>query len=140
MDFNRYNLIYKPHPVSSLRFENENVFQEYNRSYDMLYVADYVVSDYSTVIYEAGLMGLPVYLYIYDWDSYKNRRGLNLDFEQDIPTPKAKTAESLLAEIESGNFDATEYARFINHHIAVPNNGSCTERLSNHIFQLIEAS
>lgn len=138
VDFNRYNLIYKPHPVSSLRFENENVFQEYDQTCDMLYVADYVISDYSTVIYEAGLMGIPVYLYIYDWDSYKKRRGLNLDFERDVPAPKAKTAESLVTEIESDSFSASAYARFIHHNIAVPINGSCTESLSNHIFQLIE--
>lgn len=140
VDFGHYNLIYKRHPVSTLRFDDQRVFQEYDTSYDMLYVADYVVSDYSTVIYEAGLMDLPVYLYLYDWDSYSKRRGLYIDISTDVPAPKARDAKTLVGLIEKDAFDADAYGAFIDNNIRMPKVGSCTERLCEHIFELAESA
>lgn len=48
-------------------------------------MADAIISDYSTVIYEAGLLDIPVYLYAYDWATYREKRGLTIDFENDVP-------------------------------------------------------
>lgn len=137
VDFERYNLIYKKHPVSTLLFEDDRVFQKYDHRFDMLYVADYVISDYSTVIYEAGLMGLPLFLYIYDWESYRDRRGLNLDFESDIPAPKTKNAFNLIQMIEEGAFDQESYRRFVLRNITIPDGQTCTQKLVEHVFSLI---
>ena len=50
--------------------------------FDALFAADVIISDYSTVIYEAGLLGIPVYLYAYDWDTYRTVSGIvaRIDF------------------------------------------------------------
>lgn len=140
IDFDRYNLIYKRHPVSKLPFDDPRVFQDYDPGFDMLYVADCVISDYSTVIYEAGLMGIPVYLYIYDWSTYRDRRGINLDFEKDIPAPKAKEASELVRMIEDKDFDPAAYAKFIQRNISLPESQTCSEKLVEHIFELVESS
>ena len=140
VDFDRYNLIYKPHPVSTLRFGDPRVFQHYDHSYDMLYAADYVISDYSSVIYEAGLMGLPVLLYIYDWNSYRMRRGLNIDLSQDVPAPASADPDVLMRHIALNDFDLAAYAAFIRRYVVVPTDEGCTERIVRHVFDLISSS
>ncbi len=140
IDYDRFNLIYKKHPVSTLRFSDNRVLQDEDPELDMLYIADYVVSDYSTVIYEAGLLAIPVYLYLYDGSSYPMRRGLNIDVEHDVPAPKAADPLELMRLIQNDAFDAGAYATFIANNITVPSNESCTERLVKHIMSMIDNS
>ena len=137
VDFDKYNLIYKAHPVSTLRFSDERVIQDYDSSFDMLYVADYVISDYSTVIYEAGLLDLPVLLYTYDWDEYRKRRGLNIDFVKDVPAPSSGDPRELMSLIESEKVDEQAFRSFVDRYIRVPGQGTCTQRLVEHVMSLI---
>ena len=88
----------------------------------MLFVADYVISDYSTVIYEAGLLDLPVFLYAYD-----------------IPTLFTDDAEAIVRAIEHDDFDHAAYQAFIRRNVAIPEHGSCTARVVEHVFDLIAA-
>lgn len=75
----------------------------------MLFVADYVISDYSTVIYEAGLLDLPVFLYAYDWPDYSKKRSLYIDPKRDIPTLFTDDAEAIVRAIEHDDFDHAAY-------------------------------
>ena len=68
-------------------------------------MADVIISDYSTVIYEAGLLGIPVYLYAYDWDTYREKRGLTIDFENDVPALFTGDPEAIMKAIEDKDFD-----------------------------------
>lgn len=138
VDFSKYNLIYKAHPVSTLSFTDDRVFQDYDRSLDMLYIADYVISDYSTVIYEAGLLKIPVYLYTYDWDTYSQRRGLNIDFTRDVPAPSSPDPRILIEAIENATYDRNAFDTFIARNIALPKKGSCTKHIVDHVFSLMK--
>ena len=44
-----------------------------------------MISDYSTVIYEAGLAGKPLILFAYDESSYSEVRELNFDLAAEFP-------------------------------------------------------
>lgn len=137
VNFEKYNFIYKAHPVSTQRFEDKRVLQDYG-NYDMLYIADYVISDYSTVIYEAGLLNVPVYLYAYDWDTYHEKRSLNIDIKKDVPTLFTNNAKAIMQAIETDNFDNKKYQQFIRNNIRIPKDTSCTERVIDIIFGLIK--
>lgn len=140
VDYRRYNLIYKQHPVSTLRFDDAHVFQDYDQRFDMLYVADVVITDYSTVMYEAGLMGVPIYLYLYDWDSYTERRGLNIDLKHDVPMPSAANGTEMIRLIDEGSYNRKALARFIYQNIAMPRSVTCSRRLVRQIFNLINTN
>lgn len=137
IDFDRYNLIIKAHPLDTLEFDDARVFQHYPSGYDMLFVADYVISDYSTIIYEAGLLDVPVFLYGYDWKEYSSRRSLYIDPVNDIPTLFTDDAHRIISAIEHDDFDADAYGDFIRRNVAIPANESCTERVVDHVFKLI---
>ena len=56
IDYTKYNLIVKLHPNSKIVITDERVICDHKfSSMDMLTVADYVISDYSSIIYEAGI-------------------------------------------------------------------------------------
>ncbi len=140
IDFSRYNLIFKRHPVSSLVIDDNRVLQGYDSKFDMLYIADYVISDYSTVIYEAGLLELPVFLYSYDWQQYRKNLQLYIDIEHDVPTLFSPNAQKIIAAIERDDFDFAAYKRFIDKNITIHKECTCTKRVEEHLFSLIDAS
>lgn len=60
----------------------------------LLAVADVVITDYSSVIFDASLLDKPVLFYCPDYDSYE--REFYLDYEKDLPGEMIKDSESLL--------------------------------------------
>lgn len=138
IDFNRFGLIYKPHPVSALPIDDPRVVTIPGPEPDPLFAADFVVSDYSTVIYEAGLLGVPVFLYAYDWDSYSQKRGLNINLQKDVPTLFTSNPECIVKAIEENDFDARAYQTFTRAYVAVPQGDTCTAHICEHILAMAD--
>lgn len=140
VDFSRYSLVFKPHPVSKQVIEDPRVITIRGGDIDPLYSADYVISDYSTVMYEAGLLQIPVFLYAYDWDKYHEKRSFNIDLERDVPTLFTGDPRAIMEAIESDTFDRGAFQAFVQRNIALPSRGTCTEHLCEHILALAEKS
>lgn len=138
VDFNRYSLIYKPHPVSTQTINDPRVITIADNNPDPLFAADYVISDYSTVIYEAGLLEVPVFLYAYDWSTYNQKRGMNINLEQDVPTLFTSDPKAIMSAIEGDEFDKEAYRAFTLRNIAVPAEGTCTGNLCRRIQALTD--
>lgn len=128
IDFDKYNFIYNPHPNSKAEINNAKIVRLPYKTMDILPAADYVISDYSSVIYEAGLAGKPVFLYAYDWDEYSKKRQFNLDLEKDVPAVFSKYPEKILQAIENNDFDKEAFDRFIKQNVVIPK-GGCTEAI-----------
>lgn len=95
---------------------------------DLLPVADRVVSDYSAIVFDAAVLGIPLYFYVYDLNEYESRRGLFLDLEQDMPGPVSRDAGELARAIGAGAASAADVAAFRAKFI-VPLDGGCTRRI-----------
>lgn len=61
---------------------------------DLLCVCDVLVTDYSSVFYDAVLMGLPVVFYCPDLAGFE--RDFYIRYPEDLPGPAVQTAEKLL--------------------------------------------
>lgn len=129
VDFDRFNFVYKPHPVSKQVIDDPRIVTIPGGQFDALFVADVIISDYSTVIYEAGLLDIPVYLYAYDWATYREKRGLTIDFENDVPALFTDDPDAIIKAIEDKEFDAEAYRVFENANVTLPENASCTETI-----------
>lgn len=136
IDFDKYNFIFSPHPVSKQVIEDDRVITDRDSSLNMLYIADFVISDYSTVIYEAGLLDVPIYLYAYDWSTYSQKRSLNIDIERDVPTIFTDDPLEIVNAIEHNEFDHDAYRKFLLNNIALPAEGTCTQHVVEHILSL----
>lgn len=80
-----YNLIIAGHPLD-LGFD-KNLLKQYPQLHfipgastiDLLEIADEVVSDYSAIIFEAGLLNKQLSYYVPDFEQYSQSPGLNID-------------------------------------------------------------
>lgn len=108
VNYSDFNLIVKHHVVDSNKEQiytdsRMNMAEGENfTAMDFMCVADYVVTDYSSVIYEALLKDLPIYIYCFDSDKYIDERGFYIDFWTDIPALYSKNAKGICDFIASG--------------------------------------
>ncbi len=108
VNYTEYNLIVKHHVVDTNKEEiyidsrmNE-ITGEYFTGMDFMAVADFVVTDYSSVLYEALLRDLPLYIYCFDSDKYIDERGFYIDFWRDLPAMYSKNAKGICDFISGG--------------------------------------
>lgn len=108
VNYSDFNLIVKHHVVDS---NKEQIYTDSRMNkaegenftaMDFMCVADHVVTDYSSVIYEALLKDLPIYIYCFDSDKYIDERGFYIDFWTDIPALYSKNAKGICDFIASG--------------------------------------
>ncbi len=129
-DFDKYNLVVKLHPLSKVDVDDSRViFDKSFSTFSMMTCADKFISDYSCMIYEAGIMGIPVYFYNYDMDLYENKRGLAIDYDV-LPGYKSRTADGLVKSLELP-YDYAYLSEFINSMIS--NTKDCTMKLASDI-------
>lgn len=129
IDFSKYNFLYKPHPFNKITSDDPRIIKDFSSTFEALMVADYVICDYSSIIYEAGLLNLPVYIYAYDYDEYFKKRELNFDMKNEIPTLFTKNPRKIIEKIESNDFDYNAFRDFTYKNVTIPNNISCTDAL-----------
>lgn len=111
-----FQMVIKLHPFSKLHVkmqEEKNVIVDQKFStMEMLFMADYVISDYSCVIYEAALLHIPLCFYNFDYGTYVETRGFAIDYEKELPGVISKDAETIMKAIKNHEFDEEEIIAF----------------------------
>ena len=79
---------------------------------ELLHVADVLVTDYSSVIFEFALLGRPMVFYAPDLEAYERERGFYLDYRADVPGPVADTTAALAEAIRDPDPDLERVAAF----------------------------
>lgn len=118
VDYENYNFVVKLHPLSKSVVEEPAVSADGFSSFEMLFAADYVISDYSCIVYEAAVRRIPLYFYNFDMELYTDGRGLALDYEQEIPGPASGDAKEIVAAIETKEYDMDALKRFADKYVA----------------------
>ena len=79
---------------------------------ELMFVADLLVTDYSSAIFEFALLSRPMAFLAPDADAYERERGFYLDFRRDMPGPIFTTTEELGTWIAAGDLDAARSIAF----------------------------
>lgn len=101
-----YHLIVSTHPLFS-KVERDKSFS-YNGSYsvyDLMKIADIIITDYSACAFDASLLMKPLYFYVPDYDEYSSERGLNIDLKAEMPSACFENADELLSSIRLQQYD-----------------------------------
>ena len=133
-NFDKYNLVIKLHPLSKIKIDDSRViFDNTFSTFDMLFVTNKLVSDYSCVIYEAGIRNIPLYFYDYDIKEYENNRGLALDYNE-LPGYREESAKELVKSFEK-EYDIKYLHKFIKKYVT--NTDNCTNKMVSKIKEFL---
>jgi len=129
-DFDKYNLIVKLHPLSKTEVNDNRVIVDKDfTTFQMLSIADKLISDYSCVVYEAGVLNIPLYFYNFDFDAYTDVRGLTINYDE-LPGFKSRTAKELVENLERP-YDYDYLKSYINKYIE--NTEDCAKKMAEDI-------
>ncbi|WP_409240412.1 CDP-glycerol glycerophosphotransferase family protein [Streptomyces sp. PA5.6] len=78
---------------------------------DLLLIADVLVTDYSSVMFDFAVTGRPMLFFTYDLEHYRDRlRGFYFDFEKRAPGPLVPTSDELIAALRDIDATSAPYA------------------------------
>ncbi|MDR6998826.1 CDP-glycerol glycerophosphotransferase family protein [Neobacillus niacini] len=139
---NEYMLILRLHPaignsVDFSKIQSDFVFDFSSSQYEineLLAVADYLITDYSSIPFEFSLLRKPIIFFAYDLEEYKKNRGVLYGFEENLPGPIAKDTDSIIKLIQNNDFDLNvvdRYAEKWNKY----SNGRSSQNLVSYLFE-----
>lgn len=137
IDYDKYNLILKLHPLSKIKIDNSNViYDKLFSSFDMLFVADYMISDYSCIIYEAAILNIPLYFWTFDFKQYIGARGVTFNYKKEVPGPVCKDINKIINSIENEKYDMKRLEDFRKKYVT--NIENCTDKICDFIYKLMQ--
>jgi CDP-ribitol ribitolphosphotransferase len=131
IDFTAYSLIIKQHTHDKTKVKSQPgvvVLKDEFAAVELLPIADYVVTDYSAVAFEAALLEKPLFFWTFDLERYAKRRGFVLEYGREIPGVQNSSASEIMQAIEARQFDTQRIREFADRFCAVQD-GTCTQRL-----------
>ena len=136
-----YVVMYKMHPLLrdvSLG-SGERILNVTDEELNHLYtVADCLITDYSSILFDFSIMEKKVILYTPDLAEYGETLGFNIDLKS-IPFPVCQTAESLMEELCTKEYDKKSTKAFKDTYFMYQD-GESTKRVSSFIYQQLKQS
>jgi len=137
INFNKYNLVIKLHPLSNNVINDKRViFDTTFTTLEMASVSDYVVTDYSAVVYEMALLNKPLFFYNYDIEEYMDSRNFYIDFEKELPGIISNNSKKIIRAIETNKYDLKSVRKFALDNVSFKK-GSCTKNIVMFILNLL---
>jgi CDP-glycerol glycerophosphotransferase len=103
---------------------------------DLLKVADIMISDYSSVVFDYAILERPVFCYGYDYDTYIVQRGVYTDLEELFSHGVLRTEDAMISAIK--NIDYEKECQFTKRNIKekyLANYGDAAKRAVEVIFK-----
>lgn len=135
-DKDEYVFILKKHPLMSVESIDDGftgVIDEKFTTIEMMYAADYVVCDYSAVVYEAAVMGKPLFFYTFDYESYGVDRDFYIDYMSEMPGVISGDAEVIAEAVKNGDYDLDRVREFGRR--CVEQQEGCADRLAEFVVE-----
>lgn len=137
-DFDRFNLIIKKHflddnDYSYARKAGAIVDEEFS-SMIWMKICTKIITDYSAIAFEAGILDKDIYIYQPDEDEYMTDIGLNIDMRAEAIGRYVCKSGSRLIALLGEPYDKASVLAFKNKYIEVPLD-DCTGRLCDFIEQ-----
>ncbi|WP_233508098.1 CDP-glycerol glycerophosphotransferase family protein [Spongiactinospora gelatinilytica] len=104
---------------------------------ELLLVADVLITDYSSVMFDFAATGRPMIFFAYDLDKFRAKRGTYLDLGEQAPGPVLTTSAQVIQAVKGIDGIAAEYAdryEAFRRTYAPRDDGKATRRLVDHVF------
>ena len=74
------------------------------KAVDLLTVCDYLITDYSAIAVEGAVLNKQTYYYVYDYDEYDEKNGLNINLFETMPGCVFRKASDLAEALERDEY------------------------------------
>ena len=119
-DLNKeYAIIIKHHPFVQNRNEIPEEYADYildlsdeSELNDLFFVTDLLITDYSSVVFEASLLNIPMLFYAFDLQRYIATRGFYYEYEQLVPGKIATSFQQMIHAIQNQDFEIEKQEEF----------------------------
>jgi CDP-glycerol glycerophosphotransferase (TagB/SpsB family) len=114
-----YVLLLRLHPAVNTNENYEEQFPGFVYDYSLLadvnkllLVADYLITDYSSIPFEFALLNKPMIFYPYDLEVYQDQRGILDHYESMVPGPVVYTTADVISQIRTHSFNYNKIQAF----------------------------
>ena len=114
-----YGIIVKMHPFVNnpveipKGYENRIIdLSENSEINDLLFVTDILITDYSSVVFEASLLDIPMLFYAFDLSEYIATRDFYYEYEPFLPGKLTQTQGELVDAIKNEDFEMEKIEPF----------------------------
>ncbi len=114
-----YAIIVKHHPFVGNRSKIDKKYKDFiidlsdhSELNDLLFVTDVLITDYSSVVFEASLLNIPMILYAFDLDKYISSRGFYYEYEDMAPGKIVRNYKSLVDSIRNEDWENDKLEEF----------------------------
>lgn len=139
-----YVLLIKHHPFVKQRNQIKEEFQHRIFDFsgkseinDLLMITDLLITDYSSVVYEASILNIPMLFYAYDLQEYIATRDFYSDYEKFVPGKIVTTQGEILKAIEEQDFEQEKVKEFCKLNFDIQD-GKASERVAELIRGLLK--
>ena len=110
--FRMHHFVTVPVPIPPEYGDRLLDFKSFSETNDLLHVADVLITDYSSVIYEFSLLNKPMLFYAYDKDAYSAVRGFHRDYDATAPGKVCPTFDELVKALQNEDYDMSKLDAF----------------------------
>ena len=119
LDEKKYNLIIKLHPLDKTIVPDKYLVDEKIKSFDLIKIADYIITDYSVLSIEASILNKPIFFYLYDEEEYEKNRGLNINGKKELKSFTSKRFSDIMTKIEKEDYNMKQLNEYKSKYIEV---------------------
>jgi len=120
------HLVVKVHPLMTVPFGPDIDTAPGFTTQQLLQIADLFITDYSSALYEAAVLGVPSYFLAPDLDEYIASRDFYLDYRSELPGPIVRDLPALASAISASQSTPAIVAAFADRWIQAPPADSTT--------------
>lgn len=139
-----YAIIIKHHPFVKNKLVVPEEYKEFiidlsdkSELNDLLFVTDVIITDYSSLVFEASLLNIPMLFYAYDLGRYIAARDFYYDYEHFVPGKIVRNQSQLINALQTKDFDVNKIEAFKNRFFDY-RDGNSTSRVVDLIDNIIE--
>lgn len=112
-------ILLRMHYLVVTRVEENDAFvidvSDYKDIAELYLISDILITDYSSVMFDFGVLKRPQIFYAYDLEDYGDRlRGFYMDYKHSLPGPIVENEDELIKALQNSNQLSTLYADKLN--------------------------
>ena len=100
---------------------------------DLYWIADILISDYSSAFFDYGLLGKPMVCFAYDYEKYEGDNGLFMDLKSEFPNGLQRTQQDVVDFLKNMDYqiESKRCKAYVDSYVSHPGNATkaCVDRL-----------